>query len=71
MSKKDVGVFQTKNGNWAYRFKIVVDGVEISRRKTTDEEGNKLHNKTEAIRAREAAMTAATQNFQKNSQRNF
>ena len=59
MSKKDVGVFQTKNGNWAYRFKIVVDGVEISRRKSTDEEGNKLHNKTEAIRAREAAMTAA------------
>ena len=59
MSKKDVGVFQTKNGNWAYRFKIVVDGVEISRRKSTDEEGNKLHNKTEAIKAREAAMTAA------------
>ena len=59
MSKKDVGVFQTKNGNWVYRFKMVVDGVEISRRKSTDEQGNKLNNKTEAIRAREAAMTAA------------
>lgn len=59
MSKKDVGVFQTKNGCWAYRFKIVVDGVEVSRRKSTDEQGNKLNNKTEAIRAREAAIVAA------------
>ena len=59
MNKKDVGVFQTKNGYWAYRFKIVIDGVEISRRKSTDEQGNKLNNKTEAIRAREAAMQAA------------
>ena len=59
MSKKDAGVFQTKSGGWAYRFKMVVDGVEISRRKSTDEHGNKLNNKTEAIKAREAAMAAA------------
>ena len=59
MSKKDVGVFQMENGNWAYRFKMIVDGKEINRRKATDENGNKLHNKTEAIKAREAAMVAA------------
>ena len=59
MSKKDVGVFQMKNGNWAYRFKMIVDGKEINRRKSTDEHGNKLNNKTEAIKAREAAMVAA------------
>ncbi len=59
MAKKDAGVFQMKNGKWAYRFKMVVDGKEISRRKTTDEHGNKLLNKTEAIKAREAAMVAA------------
>ena len=59
MGKKDVGVFQMENGYWAYRFKMVVDGKEISRRKSTDEHGNKLNNKTEAIKARESAMVAA------------
>ena len=59
MKKKDVGVFKMDNGNWAYRFKIIVDGKEISRRKSTDENGNKLSNKTEAIKAREAAIVKA------------
>ena len=59
MSKKDVGVFQMDNGNWAYRFKMVVDGKEINRRKSTDANGNKLRNKTEAIKARAAAMVEA------------
>ena len=59
MSKKDVGVFKMENGCWAYRFKMVVDGKEINRRKSTDVNGNKLHNKTEAIKAREAAMVEA------------
>ncbi len=59
MSRKDVGVFQMENGNWAYRFKMIVDGKEICQRKTTDEQGNKLHNKTDAIKAREAAMVTA------------
>ncbi len=59
MSKRNVGVFQMKNGYWAYRFKMIVDGIEINRRKSTDEYGNKLNNKTEAIKAREAAMVAA------------
>ena len=59
MSKKNVGVFQLNNGNWAYRFKIVVDGKEINRRKSTDERGNKLNNKTEALKAREIAIVAA------------
>ncbi len=59
MSKKDVGVFQMDNGNWAYRFKMVVDGKEISRRKSTDANGNKLFCKSDAIKAREVAMVAA------------
>ena len=58
MSKKTAGIYQMPNGYWAYRFKMVVDGKEIYRRKTTDENGNKLNNKTEAIKAREAAMVA-------------
>ena len=59
MSKKDVGVFQMENGNWAYRFKMVVDGKEINRRKSTDANGEKLFCKSDAIKAREAAMVAA------------
>lgn len=51
--QKDVGVFQMDNGAWAYRFKIKVDGQEISRRKTTDEYGGKLRSKGAAIKARE------------------
>jgi len=60
MSKQNnIGVYKMENGYWAYRFKIVVDGVDINRRRTKDAFGNKLTTKTEAIRAREAAIAAA------------
>ena len=58
MATKD-GVYQTENGSWAYRFSILIDGKRISRKKTTDEHGNKLNNKTAALKARAAAITAA------------
>ena len=53
------GVYKMKSGYWAYRFKIVVDGVDINQRRTKDAGGNKLTTKTDAIRAREAAIAAA------------
>lgn len=59
MKKKDVGVFKMDNGYWAYRFKMIVDGKEINRRKTTDQNGNKLTTKTAAIKARDLAMVSA------------
>ncbi len=65
MSSKDVGVFKLNNGYWAYRFKMKVNGQEISKRKSTDADGNKLKTKTEAIKAREAAMVAARQGQKK------
>ena len=55
----DVGVIQKSNGLWEYRFVIVVDGITINRKKSTDAFGNKLRTKKEAIKAREAAMLAA------------
>ena len=55
----DVGVIQKSNGLWEYRFVIVVDGVTINRKKSTDAFGNKLRTKKEAIKAREAAILAA------------
>lgn len=51
------GVYQKENGFWEYRFVVVVDGKKIARKKATDENGNKLKNKSDAVRAREAAIT--------------
>ena len=49
--RNNAGVYQKSNGFWEYRFTIVVDGQQISRKKSTDEFGNKLKTKSEAIRA--------------------
>ena len=53
---KEVGVFQKEDGYWGYRFSIIIDGKQIAKRKFTDEKGNKLRTKSEAVKAREAAM---------------
>lgn len=57
--RNNAGVYQKSNGFWEYRFTIVVDGQQISKKKSTDEFGNKLKTKSEAIRAREAAIFKA------------
>ncbi len=60
MSKpKETGVYQQEDGSWAFRFVIVIDGKTIRSRKTTDEFGNKLKTKRQAIKAREAAIQSA------------
>lgn len=59
MVKNSVGVYQKDNGYWEYRFVMMVDGKQINKKKSTDAQGNKLKTKTDAIRAREAAMAAA------------
>lgn len=56
---KDTGVFKTDSGVWAYRFTIIIDGQQVSRRKSTDAFGNKLRTKRDAIKAREAAIEQA------------
>lgn len=58
MATKD-GVYQLDNGLWAYRFSILIDGKRISRKKSTDEFGNKLLTQAAAAKARMAAITAA------------
>ena len=57
--RNNAGVYRMENGYWAFRFKIVVDGVDINRRRTKDADGNRLTTKTDAIRAREAAIAEA------------
>lgn len=58
-SKNESGVYQMDNGYWAYRFSLLIEGRRVSRKKTTDELGNKLRTKSQAIKAREQAIIAA------------
>ena len=55
-NRRDAGVFKLENGCWAYRFTVKVDGETITRRKTVDDNGLKFRTKTDAIKAREAAL---------------
>lgn len=55
----ETGTYQLDNGMWAYRFKIVVDGKEVAKRKYTDEKGHKLTTQAQAIKARERAIAKA------------
>ncbi len=58
-NNKDSGIFKLENGNWGFRFVITVDGKKISSRKSTDEFGNKLKTKKQAVKAREKAIAEA------------
>lgn len=62
---RDVGVYQLDNGLWGFRFIINVDGRNVSKRKTTDENGNKLKTKNQAIRARDNLMAITRLNQKK------
>lgn len=59
MAKNSAGVYQKDNGYWEYRFVMMVDGKRVNKKKSTDAFGNKLKTKTDAIKAREAAMASA------------
>lgn len=55
----DSQVYQLKNGYWAFRFSISVNGQKIAKRGKTDLEGNLLRTKAEAIKARKKAIKMA------------
>ena len=52
----DTGVYKLKNGNWGFRYVIVVDGKRIERKRNVDEVGNPYKTKTSAIKARQAMI---------------
>lgn len=52
----ETGVYQLKNGNWGFRYVIVVDGKRIERKRNVDEVGNPYKTKTSAIKARQAMI---------------
>jgi len=53
------GVYQLANGTWAYRFCKSVNGKNVYKRASTDQNGNPLLTQRDAILAREAAMLEA------------
>lgn len=55
----DVGVYQTEDGCWGYRFKVVVNGKSVEKKRLTDDSGKKFKNKTAAIKARKRAIQMA------------
>ena len=52
----DTGVYQLDNGNWAFRYAIVVDGKRIERKRNVDESGHPFKTKTVAVKARQTMM---------------
>lgn len=57
--QNDAGVYKLKNGNWAYRYVLMVNGVRKEVRKAKDEFGAPFKTKREAIKARQAAIDSA------------
>ena len=45
----DVGVYQLPDGFWGYRFKVVVNGKTVEKKRLTDDNGMKFKNKTVII----------------------
>lgn len=55
----DSQVYQLKNGYWAYRFSISVNGHKIAKRGKTDLDGNSLRTRADAVKARKKAIRMA------------
>ena len=51
-----VGVYQLKNGFWAYRFIVKINGEQKTQRRSKDEEGKPFRTQKQAARAREKAL---------------
>ena len=55
----DVGVFQLPDGFWGYRFKVMVNGKSVEKKRLTDDNGMKFKSKTAAAKARKLAIHLA------------
>lgn len=60
MSKQKLsGVYQLENGNWGYRFAIVIDGKRKEKKKIKDEKGKPFKTELQAYKARTEAIAQA------------
>lgn len=64
----DTGVYQLKNGYWAFRYAIVVNNKRVERKRNVDESGNPYKTKTAAVKARRT-MIERERNEQEQSKR--
>lgn len=53
---QEVGVYQLKNGLWAYRFIVKINGEQKTQRRHQDEEGKPFKTQKQAARARKKAL---------------
>ena len=60
--RRDSGVFQLADGNWGYRFKALIEGRNVDRRRIRDNNGKPFKNKTAASKARKQALEDAYAN---------
>ncbi len=58
-NNKESGVYRTEDGMWGYRFSLIIDGQRVSRKRVTDDLGNKLKTQKQAAKAREEAIANA------------
>lgn len=61
----DTGVYQLKDGNWGYRFKVCINGKAIYKKCSKDENGNLFSSKRVAIEARKRAIKEQKQSAEK------
>ena len=52
----NVGVFQLENGNWGYRYAIIVGGKTRTKKKVRDDSGNPFKTEKQAVKARNMAI---------------
>ena len=52
----NVGVFQLENGNWGYRYAIIVGGKTRTKKKVRDDSGNPFKTEKQAVKARNTAI---------------
>ena len=55
----DTGVYQLRNGNWAFRYTLTENGNKKDVRRSKNENGQKLRSMREAIVARDVAIRQA------------
>lgn len=64
MKKEATGVYQLENGNWGYRYGMVLNGKTVWRKKIRDSKGNVIKTKSAAIKERNKSMMALAKNGQ-------
>lgn len=67
-TKENVGIFQLENGNWGFRYAIVVDGERRTKKKVKDENGKPFKTEKQATRARSKAITLEEMNVKRKKQ---